>query len=131
MVAMPSFSCSGWQRSPAVLSLHAPAAADQQGSAALHDDFAALFAEHNRVVDENSRLQEENTRLRRMLQQALASEPSFMRAPGSKRDDTDLRTKKATVRIGLLDTDLGRFFELGSGVLISAEGHIITAAHTP
>ena len=42
----------------------------------------------------------------------------------------DLRVKNATVRLGLLSTDTGRFFDLGSGVLVSGEGHVLTAAHT-
>lgn len=42
----------------------------------------------------------------------------------------DLHTKKATVRIGLLDTDTCGFFAIATGVLVSADGLVLTAAHT-
>ena len=37
--------------------------------------------------------------------------------------------KKATVRIGIFDRPNKRFIELGSGAVVSDQGHVITAAH--
>ena len=96
---------------------------DSSAGSGQEDELAALREEHARVLDEN-------VHLRRMLQTALSGDGSFARHEPDADALSDLRTKKATVRIGLLDTDAGRFFELGSGVLVSEGGHVLTAAHT-
>ena len=41
----------------------------------------------------------------------------------------DRKVARATVRIGLYDKRRSRFFSLGSGAIVSDEGHILTAAH--
>ena len=79
---------------------------------------AALLKEHAALQQAYERVAAENASLRQQLKDDTGADD------GSAKLLSDLRVKHATVRLGLLSTDTGRFFELGSGVGIGG----ITAA---